>query len=207
MKQISSVLAMAVLLGSGVSAAQDPEDVEVSFIDNGGLSYKVKPAAFSTNQAYGLMTTEGFLVPRAGQIRNGCFASTPWLGVYHGQGKAYAFPHFTLEWWGEVNPVEEPDDTLLRLTLEVKRQNGTTSQVRSYIHTGLLDLELRYYNEDRTQFYYFGRMDNLANHAEQLFGNIAVSPGDEIRYSVCDLYEGGKLLIRDLTLQTLPVIP
>ncbi|OJH36465.1 hypothetical protein BON30_32385 [Cystobacter ferrugineus] len=196
---------MVVLLGSGVSAAQDEQDVEVSFIDNGGLSYKVNPSAFTTTQSYGSLTSEGYLVPRAGLIRNGCFASTPWIDVNHGQGKAYAFPHFTLEWWGEVNPVEEPDDTLLRLTLEVKRQNGTTSQVRSYIYTGLLDLELRYYNEDRTQFYYYGRLDNLADQAEMLFGNIAVSPGDKIRYNVCDLYEGGKLLIRDLTLTTLPI--
>ncbi|WP_434390078.1 hypothetical protein [Melittangium boletus] len=206
MMKISNVLAMAVLLGSGAAVAQNAGDVDVSFINEGGVIYKARPTGFTFNYGYGNLTSDGYLVPRAGQIRNGCFASTPWIPVGHPAGKAYAFPHFTLEWWGEMNPVAEPDDTLLRLVLEVKRANGQTQSVRKYIFTGMMDhLELRYINAERTQFYYYGRMDNLDNEAQQLYGTISVSQGDELRYNLCDLYEGGKLLVRDVTLQTFPV--
>ncbi|ATB32979.1 hypothetical protein [Melittangium boletus] len=202
MKKISSVLAMAVLLSSGVSAAEEP--VEVSFIDNGGLNYKVNPSGFTISNSFGSFQGGGYLVPRDSKLRNGCFITTPWLQVNHGNGQALAFPHFTLEWWGDLHPVQHIDQTVLRLQLEVKRPNGTTSQVRSYVHTGLMTLQPRAYYPDGWVSYY-GRLDNPSAQGNTNFGSISVNNGDEVRYSVCDLYEGGKLLVNDVQVTTYPV--
>jgi hypothetical protein len=201
MKTISSVLSLAVLLSAGVSVAEEP--VEVSFIDNGGISYKVNPAGFTYAYSYGNAQDGGYVIQRDYRLRNGCFITSPWLDVNHADGEALAFPHITLEWWGDLHPVEQVDQTLLRLQIDVKHANGTQEQQRTYIHTGLLNLQPRAYYPDGWVSYY-GRMDNPNGNHNANFGSIAVRQGDQIRYSVCDLGGGGKLFVRDLQVTSYP---
>ncbi|WP_375767341.1 hypothetical protein NR798_37535 [Archangium gephyra] len=203
MKTMMGVLAFAVLLVSGAASAQEP--VEVSFIDNGGIIYKVNPTGFTINYPYGSFQTDGYVLPRDSRIRNGCFLTTPWLPVSHADGQALGFPQLTLEWWGDLHPVQQPDQTLLRLQLEVKKPDGSVYQMRSYVHTGLLTLQPRAYYPDGWVTYY-GRMDNpLPSGEEKNFGSIAVSELDEVRYTLCDLYGGGKLTVRGLKVMSYPV--
>jgi hypothetical protein len=204
MKNFSGVLAFALLLASSAAFAQQ-QDVEVSFIDNGGVIYKVNPSGFLLNYTYGSFQSEGYVIARDYRLRNGCFLSTPWLPVGHADGEALSFPHITLEWWGELHPVQYPNETLLRLHLEVMKPDGTVYQVRSYAHTGLLNLQPRAYYPDGWVSYY-GRMDNpLPSGEDKNFGSIAVSELDQVRYSVCDLAGGGRLVVKDLKVMSYPV--
>jgi hypothetical protein len=206
MNRILSGLALAAALAPGVSSAARDNNVELSFLDNGGLIYKVNPPAFTLNAPYGSFQDGGYTIPRDNRLRGGCFITTPWLPVNHEKGQALAFPHFTLEWWGNLHPVQQLDQTLLRFQIEVRRPDGTQVQIRSYLHTGLLNLQPRAQYPDGWVSYY-GRMDNAANTQENNpFGSITVSPLDEVRYSVCDLYEGGKLFIHDLEVLSYPAL-
>jgi hypothetical protein len=118
-----------VLVASAVSFAADDEGVDVSFVDNGGVMYKVRPPGFSFNldpdgastlptsqrdekltAAYGKKTATEIAVPRSNDwpVRNGCFARTKYLPVAHAKGKAQAFPEFDISWSTTVRDPAAP---------------------------------------------------------------------------------------------------
>ncbi len=177
----------------------------ISHTDDGGVIYTVKPRAFTFNSNYGSLETDGYVIPYDHRIRNGCFLSTPWFPVNHPDGEALGFPHVTLEWRGKLHPEHEPDKTLLRLQLEVKKPDGTHHRVRSFMYTEIMSLQPQD-TDSEGWVSYSGRLDNpLASGEDKDFGSIAVSKMDEVRYSVCDLYEGGSLVIRDLKVLSRPI--
>jgi hypothetical protein len=190
-------LSAGLLLASGHVFAQET-GVDVSFRDGGGLIYSVKPEAFTLHYPFGHMQPNGYVVPRSSQLRNGCFLSTPWLPVGHADGEATAAPLLSIEWRGELHPLLQPDQTLLRLQVEIRKADGTQFRMRSYVHTGLLNLQPRAYLEEGWVAY-AGRLQGLLPPQE-----FSVSELDEIRYSVCDVYEGVKLTIGKLVLKTHP---
>ncbi len=212
MKIPQKTLAAVLLLASSAVFAQDSSavfaqdsGVDVSFIPSGGVIYSVRPPGFTINYSFGSIQDDSYVIPRDYSLRNGCFLNTPWLPVSHEDGQAVAYPHITLEWWGELHPIEMPDQPLLRVQMEVKKPDGSVQQIRSYLHTGYLTKQYRATLPDGWISYY-GRMDNpLSNGDAQNFGSIAVSEQDQVRYTLCDLYWGAKLSVKKLVVHTYPI--